>query len=245
VGDRRVWSGTAGHLAGRARLITYDRPGFGDSPAATGPHGDVADLLRLLDETVGAEAVWLVGASRGGGIALAAALTAPDRVRGLVVLSPAVAGAPPVDRLDPATERLADLLDDAEAAGDLDEQNRLETWLWLDGPAGPEGRVAGAPRELLLAMNRAILAADPEAEVVDDGVDVWARAGELTVPVTVAWGELDLPHLVERSRRLAERIPGAAAVPLPGRAHLPFLEDGALVAELVAGATGLPEVGAR
>jgi pimeloyl-ACP methyl ester carboxylesterase len=202
----------------------------------------VDDLLRLLDETVGDEAVWLVGGSRGGGIALASAMTAPDRVRGLVLISPAVPGVPPVERLDPDTEALADLLDDAEAAGDLDEQNRLEAWLWLDGPAGPEGRVTGAPRELLLAMNRAILAADPEADVVDDGVDVWARSGELSVPVTVAWGELDLPHLVDRSRRLAERIPGARAVPLPGTAHLPYLEDGALVADLVAGAAGLCEV---
>lgn len=244
VCDRRAWKGTVDVLAGQGRLITYDRPGFGDSPAATGPHSDVDDLLRLLDETVGDEPVWLVGSSRGGRIAVDTAVGHPQRVRGLVLLAPSVSGAPPAETLDPDTERLADLLDDAETAGDLAEQNRLEAWLWLDGPRGPEGRVTGAARELLLAMNEAILREAPEETVTDDGVDAWQRARDLDVPVTVGWGELDLPHLVDRCRHLAARIPGAHEVALPGTAHLPYLEDPALVADLVAVATGLPGPGA-
>ena len=44
--------------------------------------------------------------------------------------------------LDADTARF-DRLDQAIKTGDLDEQNRLATWLWLDGPAQPEGRVGG------------------------------------------------------------------------------------------------------
>ena len=42
----------------------------------------------------------------------------------------------------------------ADTAGDLDEVNRLEAWLWLDGPAGPEGRVSGPVREALPGHER-------------------------------------------------------------------------------------------
>ncbi len=99
------------------------------------------DLLAVLDR-VGAEPAWLVGASAGGGLALDTALLAPDRVAGLVLLGTAISGAPE-PYVDPDAQRLYARLDAALAAGNLDEINRLETWLWLDGPAAPEGRVGG------------------------------------------------------------------------------------------------------
>ena len=56
----------------------------------------------------------------------------------------AVSGAPEPE-LDAATRRLEPLLDKAYAARDAGEINRLETWLWLDGPGQPKGEWA-APR---------------------------------------------------------------------------------------------------
>jgi len=112
----------------------------------------VEDLLAVLDEVTDGTA-WLVGSSAGGGVALDAAIAAPERVAGLVLLAPAISGAPEPE-LDADTARFDRLLDQAIEAGDLDEQNRLETWLWLDGPAQPEGRVSGPARSLLLDMNR-------------------------------------------------------------------------------------------
>ena len=65
----------------------------------------------------------------GGGLALDAALVAPGRVAGLVVMGAAVSGAPEPE-LDAATRRFELLLDKAYAAPDAGEINRLETWLW-------------------------------------------------------------------------------------------------------------------
>jgi pimeloyl-ACP methyl ester carboxylesterase len=93
----------------------------------------------------------------GGELALDLALRAPDRVAGLILLAPAVSGAPEPS-LDPDTQRLSDLIDQALAAGDLDELNRLETWLWLDGPSSREGRVGDPARALALAMNAIVIA---------------------------------------------------------------------------------------
>jgi pimeloyl-ACP methyl ester carboxylesterase len=65
-------------------------------------------------------------------VALDAALLDLDRVAGLVLIGTAVSAAPEPD-LDTGTQRFDARLDPAIAAGNLEEVNRLETWLWLDG----------------------------------------------------------------------------------------------------------------
>ena len=128
---------------------------------------------------------------------------------------------------------MSELLEAAE--GDLDQTNRLEAWLWLDGPGGPEGRVGGRVRELALAMNAVALRHDPprEAAAVEPGQEAWPRLEQLAVPTTVAWGDLDVPFFAERCEQLVMRIPEARRRVLEGTAHLPFLEQPQLVAELV------------
>ena len=136
-------------------------------------------------------------------------------------------------RLDQDTQRLDELIDAADAAGDLAEVNRLEAWLWLDGPASPEGRVSGAPRDLALAMNAIALRHDAENQALASEVDAWHRLNEIRVPVTVAWGDLDVPELIDDSRHLAGHLPDVRAQVLPGTAHLPYLERPDLVADLI------------
>jgi pimeloyl-ACP methyl ester carboxylesterase len=161
-------------------------------------------------------------------------LSAPERVAGLVVISPAVSGAPDEGELDPDTARLDAAL---EAATGPDEVLRLETWLWLDGPAGPEGRVGGEARELALDMNRRILRNEASEDAGAADVDAWSRLEEIRAPVTVAWGELDVPIIVDECRVLAERIPGARSHELPGVAHLPSLERPDELAALIQAST--------
>ena len=151
-------------------------------PAAE-PFSHLDDLFAVIGHA-GAGPVWLARASAGGGLALYAALVAPGRVAGLVVMGTAIGGAPEPE-LDAATRRFEPLLDKAYAARDAGEINRLETWLWLDGPAQREGRVGGAARKLALEMNAVIIGNDePETEGAAD-VDAWHRLAEIKVPVTV------------------------------------------------------------
>lgn len=232
VADRRSWYAVADRLRDVGPLVAYDRRGFGDSPVGASPYRDLDDLVAVLDQ-IAADPVWLVGSSMGGRLSLDLALAQPERVAGLVLLAPAVSGSPGPGALDAATERLSALLDAAE--GDLEQTLRLETWLWLDGPAGPEGRVAGPARALAQEMNAVALGNDvPDtAAAVEPGAEAWHRLEEVAAPTTVAWGDLDVPFFAERCAQVAERIPTARAQLLPGTAHLPYLEQPQLVADLV------------
>jgi pimeloyl-ACP methyl ester carboxylesterase len=232
VADRRSWREVAPRIQGAVHA--YDRRGFGDTPpSGDGAFTHVDDLLEIL-AGLGSEPAWLVGNSMGGALAIDAALTAPERVAGLVLIAPAVSGAPDPGELDdPATARLAEQMETAFEAGDRDAVNRLETWLWLDGPAGPEGRVAGPPRELALAMNAVVLANSDGEDSGESGLDAWARLEEIRVPATVVWGDLDIPALCTQYAEVAARIPRARSHVLHGVAHLPSLERPAELAATV------------
>ena len=92
-----------------------------------------------------------------------------------MVMGTAVNGASEPE-LDAVTKRFELLLDKAYAARDAGEINRLETWLWLDGPGQPEGRVGGTARELALDMNAVIIGNGvPETEGAA-GLAAWPRS---------------------------------------------------------------------
>jgi pimeloyl-ACP methyl ester carboxylesterase len=239
VCDRRCWREVGARLGAAGRdVVAYDRRGFGDVSPAEGPFRHVDDLLAVLDAVSPTAPVWLVGSSMGGQVALDAALEAPERIAGLVLLAPAISGDPEPDEdaYNAATDGLAGAIDAAWTAGEDEECNRLELRLWLDGPAEPEGRVSGPPRELALEMNRIVIANDRIA-VADgaSGLDAASRVQEIAMPAIVACGELDVPIQIRRSVELADALANATYRSLPGRAHLPYLEAPDEIAALIMG----------
>lgn len=215
-------------LAAERRTVAWDRPAFGltervldgwDRNPYT-PEAQV-DHVRLALDAAGIDRAVLVGHSAGGAIALQAALAMPERVAGLVLIGPAVysgGGAPAWSRWalrTPQLERIGPLL-----------MRRLggETGVGLlrSAYADPE------------RLRPEILAAYRRATSVDD----WDRAlwelvkasrtpalegrlADVAVPVLVVTGAEDAIVPPEQSRRLAEALPSARLVELPGCGHVP------------------------
>lgn len=86
--DGEMWSEQIAPLSEHYRLINVDLRGHGKSSAANGSldiYDLVNDVLAVLDAEGIDSAVW-AGLSIGGMIALRAALVAPERVSGLILL---------------------------------------------------------------------------------------------------------------------------------------------------------------
>ena len=85
--DSSMFEPQVAALAPEYRVITWDERGHGGT-RATGPFSywdSASDLLALLDHLGIGQAV-LGGMSQGGFISLRAALKAPERVRGLILI---------------------------------------------------------------------------------------------------------------------------------------------------------------
>jgi len=232
VTDRRSWYKVAEALQPTTSVVAYDMRGYGETSAATYGFTHLEDLTAVIDN-VATGPVWLVGSSMGGGVAIDAALSSPERVAGLVLLAPSVGGAPEPSTFDADTDRLVRMWEDAQTSGEIDDINRVEMWLWLDGPRGPEGRVSGPARDLAIAMNAIALKNDMPEESGKSDIAAWSRLEEIGVPVTVACGDLDLPFVIARSKELADWLPNSRYHVFEGMAHLPYLEQPAAVAELI------------
>jgi pimeloyl-ACP methyl ester carboxylesterase len=226
VADRRSWAAVFAELhrlQPGLRLISYDRRGFGETTYEAEPSSAVSDLIAVLDACDVHQAI-LVGNSQGGRIAIDTALTYPNRVAKLVLIGSAVSGAPKPRKDEVAAiVDLVNAIDAAEESGNLEQVNKLEAHLWLDG-MGPMGRVSGEARSLFLQMNGRALQAN-EVGNLQWVTDAWNRLEEIAVPTMVIVGERDLPHLVRQSAEIASRVHNAQLIELENQAHVPSLED--------------------
>ncbi len=232
VCDRRMWRAQLDGIGTHNKAIAYDRRGFGETRAEKEDFSAVADLMAVIDALAGGEPVILVGCSQGGGVALDAALRHPSHVRALVLIAPNVTGAPEAN-YPPAIKGVMAELNDAQARGDLDRVNAIRAHLLLDGPLAPEGRVNGQARQLFLDMNAIVLRSPPSGANLDVA-PAYHRLGEISAPSLVMWGDLEFPHIQERSRFIATTMLNASGHELSGTAHLPSLDRPAEVTGLLA-----------
>jgi pimeloyl-ACP methyl ester carboxylesterase len=233
VTDRRSWRHVIERLRSRHRCVAYDARGYGETVyEAEDGWSPAGDALAVLD-AAGMERAAIVACSMGGQAAVDLALAHPERVAGLVLIGAAIRGAPYPELEAGPTAELNARFEAAEAAGDADEVNRLDAWMWLDGPGAPEGRVDGEVRELFLEMNgRALRAEDPGEQA--QAPDAWPRLGEIDVPTLVMVGRLDAEDVQAIDEQAARLIPGARFSLLDDVAHLPHLEGDPATIEQIA-----------
>jgi pimeloyl-ACP methyl ester carboxylesterase len=223
AGSRRSYAAALPLLARRVRVIGVDLRGHGDAdkPAAGYDLPTLAaDVVALLDALDLPRAV-LVGASSGGYVAQQVAISAPDRVTGLVL-----AGAPHDLRGRPpfadALDRISDPVDPAWArafiAGftDLD---RLPSW-YVDLMVEDALRL---PAPIWRATFTGLITSTPPAD-----------GGTITSPALVISGARDRLLGADQTAALLASIPGAEWIEYPDAGHLVLEEQPAQLAYDVA-----------
>jgi 2-succinyl-6-hydroxy-2,4-cyclohexadiene-1-carboxylate synthase len=225
AGCRRDWDRLVAALPADLATLRHDLRGFGESASEDLTYSHADDLLALLD-TLAIDRAPLIGLSMGGGVALNFALSHPERVSHLVLISPAMIGWEWSDTWKALWRGVAS----AARAGDLPLAR--ERW-WLhpmfaqvrDSKAAPELRAA------IDAYHGAQWIRDPQRPELPD-ID---RLHTLAPPTLLLTGEHDVPDM----RLIAEVIAGAAPdvrrVDYAGAGHMLQLERADAVAEEVAG----------
>jgi pimeloyl-ACP methyl ester carboxylesterase len=209
-------------LSSFSRLILFDRVGGGlsDRGGGGGLFEDEMDDARAVLAVVGSERAALFGCHSGGRLALLMAATYPDQVSAVVTFGS-----------HPATLR-----DDDYPWGSTVEHEGLLTMIgdgetfevdMLLGMVGPSEVTDPSVRHWfrMYALSGAILAEQYEEIRSLGPVDIRGLLGSVQAPVLVLHRSGDRAADVNASRYMAERIPGARFVELPGEDHFPFFGD--------------------
>jgi 3-oxoadipate enol-lactonase len=203
-GDIPGWRRNIPTLAEELRVIAYDFRGNGDSDDPPGPctmSTFVEDTVALFDH-LGIDRTHVYGQSFGGMVAQELALTAPERVRTLILAC--------TDMGERTTIRPAG----ATAP-------KHEPWRSLYAPGFPDRHPEHVAEDLRVG------AAQPDHpvgrrrqwEAVQE-FDSFDRLPGLRIPTLILHGTEDQLIPVENGMQLAARIPGAELVLLEGAGHV-------------------------
>jgi len=202
------------------RVFAYDLRGHGwaaGSPVPFTMADAAADLIGMLD-VLDVDRAHVVGLSYGGGIAQTAALSHPGRFDSLVL---AATTSYPFEAFEARASS-------AETDG-MDAQVAPSLTRWFT-PAALAVNSWGV-RYARECVRRADPADWAAAWRSFKGLDVQDRLGTLRLRTLVLAGELDASTPPGLMAGIAERVPGAAYLELPGTPHMQTLERPELVAE--------------
>lgn len=207
--DRSMFRHQVEALRDRYRMITWDERGFGDTITDGEPFtywDSASDGLGLMDH-LGIDRAVVGGMSQGGYLSLRVALTAPERVRALILLDSGAA-------LD-APETLAansGMVDMWLSVGPVDELAQAVATIIIDDPVeNPEwiAKWQARPKESLAEPARCLLTRD----------DVSPRLGEITCPALVVHGTEDTAITMAHAEEMADGLPGCGGVVKVAGAH--------------------------
>jgi pimeloyl-ACP methyl ester carboxylesterase len=219
-------------LAGRYRLVAYQRRGYGESgpaqpPLTIGDHA--ADCLALMDH-LGIAHVHIVGHSFGANVALEIARVASERAHTLVLLEPPLPWAMNPDALQVMLGVIGAAVGKfmaGDAAAAVDE--------WLDGAFGPgwqavvESAVPGGVAQVYKDGPAALGVEGPALESWDFGPDDLKRIEQ----PTLAAYHVDTRFTIfdEVQQTLVRVLPNVESLVIPNATHLMQIQNPRSVGE--------------
>jgi pimeloyl-ACP methyl ester carboxylesterase len=215
-----MWDEQFEVLAQMHRVVRYDVRGFGKSDVPMRQAYTHHEDLKALLDYLGIARAHVLGLSLGGAIAVDFSLAYPDVTTSLIAVDVSgLGGFPWPEELS----RWFRSIYSAARSGDLG----LAKGRWLDTgwftPARRNPGVAARLRQIVgdysgwhFTNDNPVARLDPPAN---------ERLGEIKVPTLVIVGELDLSfHNLPIAARLAQGIPRAREVIIPGVGHMTNME---------------------
>ena len=232
----RPWFGP---LAETHEVIFYDQRGLGASDAvldaaSISMERYLTDLDRVRERVADRERVTLLAHSWGAIPALLYALERPERLAGLILVSPVEPGSRFREQTD-ANQRAR--LDSADVAA-MDSIRGTPAFAARDTAAvnglffhafrGTFAKEAVADSLLRLTLHERTARQGTRVATLLmtplQGLDFWDRLPDVSIPVLIAHGDRD-PIPLEMVEALHEALPDSRLAPIEGAGHFPFIEQ--------------------
>ncbi|MBN1681667.1 MAG: alpha/beta fold hydrolase [Anaerolineae bacterium] len=217
--DHRIWQAQVEALSDICRVITPDLRGHGSSPFPDGVYDMdtmAQDVLALLDRLDVRRAIW-AGHSMGGYVLMAALRLAPERIMGAAFVA--------THPLPDSDAKRAQRLDDATEAIRLGS-TRIVCGM-LDKLFAPSvsATPALAQKTVDIMVNTSPVGVAGALRGMAGRPDSTGTLRSMTVPAVVVVGAEDQIVSLDVARNMADTIPGATLVIVPGAGHMLMLEQ--------------------
>jgi pimeloyl-ACP methyl ester carboxylesterase len=221
-------------LASFCRLIRFDKRGTGlsDRPAGLPDLETRMDDVRAVMDAVESERASLFGYSEGGPMCMLFAATYPERTAALIVYGTYAKRRDPNEDYPwaPTWEQRLAYAEEVERA-------------WGDeadlGTMAPNADAAMIRWWRARARASASPGAARDLVLMNSEIDVRAVLPTITAPTLVMHRTHDRDSRVEEGRYIADHIPGARFVQLPGDDHLPWMDSDQVLDEIEEFLTGV------
>jgi Predicted hydrolases or acyltransferases (alpha/beta hydrolase superfamily) len=224
--DSRMWDEQFSTFARHTRVLRYDMRGYGKSTLSKGSFSNRDDLYNLL-EFLGIQQAHFVACSMGSLAVTDFALEHPEKVKSLVLVSPALSGYPYEGQPpQPVFEMI-----EARKAGNLEHAAELQAQIWADGPKRNSDQSDMEVHQLVrqMSLDSLTLQADVIREtafLIEEPLNppAMGRLEQINVPTLVIVGDLDDDSEMAIAEVLTTRINSAQKAIIQGTAHLPNME---------------------
>ena len=235
--NARDFEPVADRLAGEWRVIAVDFRGRGGSqhdpePANYMPPTYATDVLKLLDQLGIADAVFF-GTSLGGIVTMLLSTTDPERIAGAMIndIGPIIEEAG-VERLRTYVGKGSAFRSWADAAKSAATRNAIAFPHYTDEQWEIVARRLASERpDGTIQADYDMAIARPFATSNGLGADPWRMIDGLKdKPVLIVRGETSDLFSAATARQMAEALPLAELVTVPGIGHAPYLDEPEAVA---------------
>jgi proline iminopeptidase len=239
IGDHRSDFRAFLPLAGEFRLLAYDQRGCGFSSLTPPYHfAQFADDLEAFRRNLcGGKRIAVIGGSFGGMIALTYAVRYPEGLSHLILRGTAASHHHEAEaienfkvRLHKATSASVNMVHKMFSDQVIDDTELRLIWLALM-PLYYEDFDADAALERTRTLQ--LHAETHNALFAEKSYDVRAGLSKIAVPTLVVVGEHDWICPLSQSREIADGIPGARLLVVPGANHAVHIEKNAEVLQQI------------
>ena len=224
--DHRMWDKQFPAFKRDYRTLRYDMRGYGKSTISKNSFSNRDDLYHLL-EALGIQQAHFIACSMGSFTVIDFALEHPEKIKSLVLVSPAISGyqyegQPPHAVLE---------MIEARKAGNLLIAAELQAQIWADGfkrnSASANKDIHALVRQM--SLDALTLQADiirETAFLIEEPLHPPAmdRLEHIRVPTLILVGDLDDDSELTIAELLTRRIRDAQRKIIPETAHLPNME---------------------
>lgn len=210
IGSWEDWLEPLSLLSPHYHTISYDHRGSGitTAPVSSITFDQLVDDVFTVLDAYGVEQCLLAAMSMGAAVAFAAALRQPERFTGLIIVNGGYAWTTPAEK-DPFLLGLQ-----------YNYPATLEYFINACVPEPDSDHIKQWGRHVL---NRAT----PEAAValyrMATAIDLRPQLGRLTLPTLIIHGDADTIAPLSTAHWLAQNLPNASLVTIPGAGHVPIM----------------------